>query len=70
MRSDHWQESGKLAACPVPRIEDSFVVNRKTALSYRGDTLEVSELGLELGVRFVIKGSVREAPGGCASTSS
>jgi len=53
------QLTGQLA-----RIEDSFVVNRKTALAYRGDTLEVVELGLELGVRFVIKGSVRAAAGG------
>jgi class 3 adenylate cyclase/TolB-like protein len=48
----------------LARIDDSFVVNRKTALAYRGDTLEVAELGLELGVRFVIKGSARAAAGG------
>ena len=53
------QLTGELA-----RIEDSFVVNRNTALAYRGDTLEVTELGLELGVRYVIKGSVRGAAGG------
>ena len=34
----------------LARIEDSFVVNRKTALAYRGDSMEVAELGLELGV--------------------
>jgi len=48
----------------LARIEDSFVVNRNTALAYRGDTLEITELGLELGVRFVVKGSVRTAGAG------
>ena len=48
----------------LARIEDSFVVNRNTALTYRGDTLEVTVLGLELGVRFAIKGSVRAAGAG------
>jgi len=27
-----------------------------TAIAYRGDTLEVTELGLERGIRYVIKG--------------
>lgn len=48
----------------LARIEGSFVVNRNTALAYRGDTLEVSELGLELGIRYVIKGNVRAAGSG------
>jgi class 3 adenylate cyclase len=48
----------------LARIDGSFVVNRKTALAYRGDTLEVTELGLELGVRFVIKGNVRSGGAG------
>jgi class 3 adenylate cyclase/TolB-like protein len=47
----------------LARIEDSFVVNRMTALAYRGDTLEIVELGLELGVRFVIRGNVRADAG-------
>ena len=45
----------------LARVDDSFVVSRKAALGYRGDALEVTELGLELGVRFVIKGSLRAA---------
>jgi TolB-like protein len=46
------------------RIESSFVVARTTALAYRGDALDVTEIGHELGVRYAIKGSVRAAPGG------
>ena len=48
----------------LARIDGSFVVNRKTALTYRGDTLDITELALELGVRFVIKGNVRSGGGG------
>jgi class 3 adenylate cyclase len=45
----------------LARLDDSFVVSRKAALAYRGDALEATEIGLELGVRFVVKGSVRSA---------
>lgn len=48
----------------MARIEDSFVVNRNTALAYRGDTLDVTEVGVELGVHYVVKGSVRTANAG------
>jgi len=48
----------------LARIEDSFVVNRNTALAYRGDALDVTALGMELGVRFVIKGNVRISAAG------
>ena len=48
----------------LARIENSFVVPRTTALTYRGDVLEVTEIGRELGVRYAIKGSARTAAGG------
>jgi TolB-like protein/class 3 adenylate cyclase len=48
----------------LARIESSFVVARNTALSYRGDALDVTEIGRELGVRYAIKGSVRATAGG------
>jgi TolB-like protein len=48
----------------LARIENSFVVARNTAISYRGDTLDVTEIGHELGVRYAIKGSVRAAASG------
>jgi class 3 adenylate cyclase len=47
----------------LARIDGSFVVDRKTALAYRGDTIQVTELGLELGVHYAVKGSVRAAAG-------
>jgi class 3 adenylate cyclase/TolB-like protein len=45
------------------QIDDSLVVNRKTALAYRGDSLDVTEIGRELGVRYVVRGNVRAAAG-------
>jgi TolB-like protein/class 3 adenylate cyclase len=48
----------------LARIDSSFVVARNTALSYRGDALDVTEIGRELGVHYAIKGSVRTQPGG------
>jgi class 3 adenylate cyclase/TolB-like protein len=48
----------------LARIEGSFVVARNTALSYRGDALDVTDIGHELGVRYAIKGNVRAAPSG------
>jgi TolB-like protein len=46
------------------RIENSFVVNHATATAYRGDALDVTEIGRELGVRYAIKGTIRPASGG------
>ena len=40
-------------------IENSFVVARAAALVYRGCGRDADEIGQELGVRYVIRGSVR-----------
>jgi len=48
----------------LARIESSFVVARNTALTYRGDALDVTEIGHELGVHYAIKGSARAHAGG------
>lgn len=42
----------------LARIEDSFVVDRKTALTHRGDTPDLAALGRTLGIRYAIKGRV------------
>jgi len=39
----------------------SFVVGRSTAFSYRGKTVDVRQIGRELGVRYVVEGSVRRS---------
>jgi adenylate cyclase len=43
----------------LTRIQDSFVIARTTAFTYKGKALDVKEIGRELGVRYVLEGSVR-----------
>ena len=40
-----------------------FVIARNTAFSYKGRPLKIAEVGRELGVRYVLEGSVRQAEG-------
>lgn len=37
---------------------DSFVISRSTAFTYKGRAVPVRQLGEELGVRYVLEGSV------------
>jgi adenylate cyclase len=41
------------------RIRDSFVIARNTAFTYKGKSIDAKELGKELGVRYVLEGSVQ-----------
>jgi adenylate cyclase len=43
----------------LSRIADSFVVARTTAFTYKGKALDVRQIARELGVRYVLEGSVR-----------
>jgi adenylate cyclase len=43
----------------LSRIPDSFVIARNTALTYKGKAVDAKEIGRELGVRYVLEGSVR-----------
>ncbi|HEV8679521.1 MAG TPA: adenylate/guanylate cyclase domain-containing protein [Stellaceae bacterium] len=43
----------------LSRIEDSFVIARNTAFTYKNKPVEVKEIGRQLGVRYVLEGSVR-----------
>lgn len=38
-----------------------FVISRNSSFSYRGKTVDVRQVGRELGVRYVLEGSVRRA---------
>jgi len=38
-----------------------FVISRNSAFSYKGKTFKVEDVGRELGVRYVLEGSVRRA---------
>jgi adenylate cyclase len=43
----------------LSRIADSFVIARNTAFTYKGKAVDVRQVGRELGVRYVLEGSVR-----------
>jgi TolB-like protein/class 3 adenylate cyclase len=43
----------------LSRIRDSFVIARNTAFTYKGRNVDAKEIGKELGVRYVLEGSVQ-----------
>ena len=45
----------------LSRIEDSFVIARNTAFTFKGKAVDAREVGRQLGVRYVLEGSVRRA---------
>lgn len=47
----------------LSRIRDAFVIARRTSFTYRGVAKDVREVAEELGVRYVLEGSVRRSDG-------
>src|SRR5262245_5202481 len=45
----------------LSRITDLFVISRSTAFTYRDKPIGVKQVGRELGVRYVLEGSVRRS---------
>jgi TolB-like protein/class 3 adenylate cyclase len=45
----------------LSRIPSLFVIARSSSFAYRGNTVDVRKVGRELGVRYVMEGSVRKA---------
>src|SRR5271170_15650 len=45
----------------LSHIPGSFVIARNTAFTYKGKAVDATEIGRELGVRYVLEGSVRRA---------
>ena len=45
----------------LSRIPGSFVIARSTAFTYKGKSIDVKLIGQELGVRYILEGSVRQA---------
>jgi TolB-like protein len=43
----------------LSRIPDSFVIARNTAFTYKGKGVDAKEIGRELGVHYVLEGSVQ-----------
>jgi adenylate cyclase len=47
----------------LSRIRWLFVIARNSSFSYKGQSLDVKRVGRELGVRYVVEGSVRKGGG-------
>jgi TolB-like protein len=45
----------------LSRIPDMFVISRNTAFTYQGKRVDTKQIGRELGVRYVLEGSVRRS---------
>ena len=45
----------------LSRIRNMFVISRNTAFTYRNKPIDTKQIGRELGVRYVLQGSVRRA---------
>jgi adenylate cyclase len=55
----------------LSRIAGSFVIGRRTAFSYKGKAIDLTQIGRELNVRYALEGSVQSAEAiDCASTRS
>jgi adenylate cyclase len=47
----------------LSRLAGSFVISRNTAFTFKGKAVDVRQIGRELGVRYVLEGSVRRMGG-------
>jgi len=47
----------------LSRYHDLFVIARNSSFTYRGTAVDIRQVGRELGVRYVLEGSVRRAGG-------
>jgi TolB-like protein/DNA-binding winged helix-turn-helix (wHTH) protein len=43
----------------LSHLQDSFVISRGTAFTYKGKPVDAKEIGRELGARYLLEGSVR-----------
>jgi adenylate cyclase len=54
----------------LSRIKWLFVIARNSTLTYKGRLISMQQVGRELGVRYVLEGSVRKSGDLCASPRS
>jgi adenylate cyclase len=45
----------------LSRLENMFVISRNTAFTYRNKPIDTKQIGRELGVRYVLEGSIRRS---------
>ena len=53
----------------LSRIRWLFVIARNSSFTYKGQVVEVKQVGRELGVRYVLEGSVRKVGGRVRTTA-
>jgi adenylate cyclase len=53
----------------LSRLENMFVISRNTAFTYRNKAVDTKQIGRELGVRYVLEGSVRRSGDGLRVSS-
>ena len=54
----------------LSKIKGSYVIGRDTAFRYKGKEIDIRSLGVELGVRYVLKGSVERFDEGIDTSGS
>jgi len=54
----------------LSRFRDLFVISRNTSFKYKGQAVDVKKVARELGVQYVVEGSVRRTATACASRCS
>lgn len=47
----------------LSRFNSLFVIARNSSFTYKGKAVDIKRVGRELGVRYVLEGSVRKAGG-------
>jgi len=50
----------------LSRIRWLFVIARNSSFTYKGQAIDIKQVGRELGVRYVLEGSVRRGVNVCA----
>ena len=62
--------SSRTSLPALSRFKSLFVIARNSSFTYKGKAVDIKQVGRELGVRYVLEGSVRKAATGCASPAS
>ena len=47
----------------LSRFKSLFVISRNSSFTYKGKAIDIKQMGHELGVRYVLEGSVRKSGG-------
>ena len=55
--------SPRILTTDLSRLSGAFVIARNTAFTFKGKNVDAREIGKELGVRYVLEGSVQRDPG-------